>query len=120
MTSRAPVLATSSEVPSAALLFTTRISSTMPRASKPRMTSAMLSFSLYVGSTTARVLSFHTFGCSHQRRRRCAGRGVGLGQDLRAVAGHAGHHGQQDGARQPEGHPGDPTQAGAPLRAGEV
>ena len=55
-------MATSSEVPSAALLLTTRMSSTTPSLSKALMVSAMLSFSLYVGSTTDTVLPFHMTG----------------------------------------------------------
>src|SRR6478609_1467405 len=57
--SRADVVAPSSDVPSAALLLITRMSSTTPSLSKALMVSAMLSFSLYVGSTTEIVLPFH-------------------------------------------------------------
>src|SRR5687767_576939 len=58
-TSRAEVAATSADVPCSALLLTTTISSTMPNASNPLTTAAMLLRSRYVGKTTATVRPFH-------------------------------------------------------------
>src|SRR5512132_1110256 len=60
--SRAEVAATSAEVPGSALLLTTTMSSTMPSASKPLTTAAILLRSLNVGNTTATVRPFHIAG----------------------------------------------------------
>src|SRR5688572_28397491 len=58
-TSRAPVPAISSEVPTAALLLQTTTSSTNPVAKKRSMQTRIDSFSLYVGRATETFFSFH-------------------------------------------------------------